>query len=123
MSPDEAAAGTPSAWSHPVLGRLLDRLRSAPPRRLPPLPPAGSAPAEHRKFWAELAAHLRPELIAAAPLAVGAMDGLPAAARHAANISLLGPATAHWSRVKAELQVRVDAARVPALSRDRVRLW
>ncbi|WP_051461546.1 alpha/beta hydrolase [Tomitella biformata] len=123
MSPDETTANTPMTWYHLAPDLPFARLYAAAQGQLPSLPAADSEPALNRQFWAELSARQRAELIRMKPVAVGALDGLPAAARHTANVSRLDPEIQRWTGIKAELQVRVDASRVPALDRNRIRLW
>ena len=53
-------------------------------------PPAGASPAEVYAWWQGLTERQRQAIIAAAPGAIGNLDGIPAAARDAANRVSLG---------------------------------
>lgn len=56
---------------------------------VPSWPPAGAAPRQVAQWWASLTPQQRASLIASDPARIGAMDGLPAADRSAANRTAL----------------------------------
>lgn len=51
--------------------------------------PDDADPSRNREFWRSLSDDERTELIAVRPAAIGALDGIPADARHRANMNLL----------------------------------
>ncbi|WP_134738423.1 alpha/beta hydrolase [Nocardioides sp. 503] len=63
-------------------------------------PGAGASPAEVHAWWAALTAAQRRAVIAAAPGAIGNLDGIPASARHAANTVALGRDLADYAHTE-----------------------
>lgn len=82
------------------------------------LPPPGATPQQVAMWWAGLSPEQRQLQIRANPGAIGSLDGLPASARHAANLLVLArsrtTANAGVARRQADLdRARADAATDP----------
>ncbi len=63
-------------------------------------PPAGSSPAEVNRWWDGLTREQQEAIIAAAPGAIGNLDGIPAGARDDANTVALDRDLADWGHVE-----------------------
>ena len=79
-----------------------------PTRRWPAKPPAGASPEVVYAWWQGLTARQRQAIIAAAPGAIGNLDGIPAAARDEANRVSLGPRPRPAGRLRGQ---RLDQRR------------
>ncbi|MCL2534461.1 MAG: alpha/beta hydrolase [Nocardiaceae bacterium] len=73
---------------------------------VPEPPPDGASAAENRTWWDGLTPARQQEMIATAPADVGNRDGLPAAARHRANVDRLPAERAALESVRQELMAR-----------------
>jgi hypothetical protein len=97
--------------SPPTVPDLLERF--CPPGA--PAGPAGLLPREAAEWWATLSPAAREAVVAAAPAAIGSLDGVPAWARDRANRLLLERALADPSLPpEAARTARVVAARIQA---------
>lgn len=91
------AALTVAAQADAAAAARLAELAGGLARRGPApavTPPCDATPAEVRAWWAALTPEQRRWLVATQPVAVGGLDGVPAAARDAANRLLLDRARA-----------------------------
>lgn len=106
-----------------ITNRLAHPRSPSPTPRPAPELPTDASPTQNREFWDALDERQQAELIRAQPTRIGGLDGLPAQARHLANLSRLDPELRRLTARRAELQPLVEASRVPALDPNRIRLW
>ena len=110
----EAAArlGSESDFPAPVLGEQ-DLLHTAIPRSesttLPTLPDPAAGPVQVAQWWNGLDEAARTALVAEHPERIGALDGIPAAARDAANRALLADERRRLESVATQLGAELDA--------------
>lgn len=108
----DAARALRAAWAAAQDGSTLDeadrRLVSAVADRV--LPEPGTPPAQVAAWWASLSAGAQARLIAGDPSAVGALNGVPMAARDRANRLVLARELAGCEQRIADLQAQLAAA-------------
>lgn len=89
-SVDAAAdSATADTFGAGIDGPFAEFYRRAQAMAELPSPPQGTTPAANHEFWESLSGDEQAELVEVRPAAVGGMDGIPAVARHRANIMLL----------------------------------
>src|SRR5699024_1118805 len=85
----DAAAAVDTAAASDADGRPLGAVCRLHTARLLADLPDGADPSRNNEFWRSLSDTERAELIAVRPAAIGALNGIPAHARHRANMNLL----------------------------------